>query len=70
MLVITRKTGEELAIGSEITLKVLEIKSGKVVLGVNAPAELQVRRVSENVSKGTADTVSGSLSSYGKQKNS
>ncbi len=71
MLVITRKTGEELLIGSEISVKVLDIKAGKVVLGVTAPDTLTVRRASGK--KAASATVEPSLEGAfvnGVQKNS
>ncbi len=44
MLVLTRKLGEEVSIGDEITIKVVSIKGKQVKLGIEAPKSLQVHR--------------------------
>ena len=44
MLVLTRKTQESIIIGEDIVLTVVEIRSGKVRLGIQAPKEVSVHR--------------------------
>jgi len=46
MLVLSRKLGERIVIGKEITatITVLEVRKGRVKLGVDAPAEVLVYR--------------------------
>lgn len=44
MLILTRKTGEAIAIGDGIKIRVLEIKGGQVKIGVEAPPEVMVHR--------------------------
>lgn len=44
MLVLTRKSGESVAIGDDITIKVIEIQGGQVRLGIEAPAATPVHR--------------------------
>ena len=44
MLILTRKVGETLVIGDEITITVLGVKGNQVRLGVNAPKEVAVHR--------------------------
>jgi carbon storage regulator len=44
MLVLTRKIGEEIVIDGNIRVTVLDVKGGKVRLGVKAPAEISVDR--------------------------
>jgi carbon storage regulator len=44
MLVLTRKSGERLKIGHEITITVLEVAGGQVRLGIEAPSEVSVHR--------------------------
>lgn len=44
MLVLARKPGEAVAIGDQISVRVLEIKNGQVKLGVEAPDEVAIHR--------------------------
>jgi carbon storage regulator len=44
MLVITRKSGERICFGDEITVTVLDIVGSSVRLGIEAPAEVPVYR--------------------------
>jgi carbon storage regulator len=44
MLVLTRKVGEEIYIGDQIWIKVVEISASKVRLGINAPANMRIYR--------------------------
>jgi len=44
MLVLNRRCGEKLVIGECVTLTVLDISRGRVRLGVEAPADVRVRR--------------------------
>jgi carbon storage regulator len=45
MLVLSRKTSEKIVFpGSNITVQVLDIRPGKVRLGIEAPPEVQIMR--------------------------
>ena len=44
MLILTRKTGETVMIGEDVTVTVLGVKGNQVRLGVNAPKEVPVHR--------------------------
>jgi carbon storage regulator len=44
MLILTRRVGETLMIGDEVTVTVLGVKGNQVRIGVNAPREVQVHR--------------------------
>ena len=44
MLVMTRKRGEAIKLGKNITLVVVSIKGEKVRLGIEAPLEMPVHR--------------------------
>jgi carbon storage regulator len=44
MLVLTRKVGEAIAIGDQITIKVVEMKGSQVRLGIEAPADFRIYR--------------------------
>jgi carbon storage regulator len=44
MLILTRRVGESLMIGDEITVTVLGVKGNQVRIGVNAPKNVAVHR--------------------------
>lgn len=44
MLILTRRVGETLMVGDEITVTVLGVKGNQVRIGVNAPKEVAVHR--------------------------
>ena len=44
MLILTRRVGETLMIGDEVTVTVLGVKGNQVRLGVNAPKHVAVHR--------------------------
>ena len=44
MLVLSRKKNEEIVIGQEVTIEILEIRGDKVRLGISAPPEVPVHR--------------------------
>jgi len=44
MLILTRRVGETLVIGDDVTVTVLGVKGNQVRLGVNAPKEISVHR--------------------------
>ncbi|MGE4518725.1 MAG: carbon storage regulator CsrA [Desulfobacteraceae bacterium] len=44
MLILARQKDEAVMIGNNIEIKVVEIKGGKVRLGISAPADIPVHR--------------------------
>lgn len=44
MLILTRRSGESLMIGDNITITVLSIRGQQVRIGVDAPKEISVHR--------------------------
>ena len=44
MLILTRRVGETVIIGDDVTVTVLGVKGNQVRLGVNAPREVAVHR--------------------------
>ena len=44
MLVLGRRTGENIRIGDDIKVIVLEVRGGQIKLGIEAPLHIQVHR--------------------------
>lgn len=44
MLILTRRVGETLMVGDEVTVTVLGVKANQVRIGVNAPKDVSVHR--------------------------
>ena len=44
MLILTRRIGEVLMIGNDVTVTVLGVKGNQVRVGINAPKDIAVHR--------------------------
>tara|TARA_B100000579_G_scaffold355361_1_gene310659 strand:- start:51 stop:233 length:183 start_codon:yes stop_codon:yes gene_type:complete len=44
MLILTRKSGESLMIGEDVSVTVLGVKGNQVRIGINAPKDISVHR--------------------------
>jgi carbon storage regulator len=44
MLVLSRKLGQKVHIGNDISFTVLEVKGNRVRIGVEAPSDIQILR--------------------------
>ncbi|MAY42613.1 MULTISPECIES: carbon storage regulator CsrA [unclassified Neptuniibacter] len=44
MLILTRRPGETLMVGDDVTVTVLGVKGNQVRIGVNAPKDINVHR--------------------------
>jgi carbon storage regulator len=66
MLILTRRVGETVMIGNEVTVTVLGVKGNQVRIGINAPKNVAVHReeIYERIKReqqgGTAEHENGS----------
>ena len=62
MLILTRRVGETLMIGDEVTVTVLGVKGNQVRIGVNAPKDVAVHReeIYQRIQKEKEGDVAGS----------
>ena len=44
MLILTRRIGEKIVIGDDVTISILGVKGNQVRVGIEAPREVQVHR--------------------------
>jgi carbon storage regulator len=44
MLILTRRIGETLMVGTEVTVTVVAVKGNQVRIGINAPKDVAVHR--------------------------
>jgi carbon storage regulator len=61
MLILTRRVGETLVIGDDVTVTVLGVRGNQVRLGVNAPKDIAVHR--EEIYQRIQNEKSGEISS-------
>ena len=56
MLILTRRVGESVMIGDDVSITVLRVKGNQVRLGVNAPKSVSVQReeISERIKREVA----------------
>ncbi|MBE1159742.1 carbon storage regulator CsrA [Dyella acidiphila] len=68
MLILTRRVGETLMIGDEVTVTVLGVKGNQVRIGINAPKNVAVHReeIYQRI-KGENENEGGSSGSPGAQ---
>ena len=67
MLILTRRVGETLMIGDDVTVTVLGVKGNQVRIGVNAPKDVSVHReeIYERIKKEQQAMAGGDRSASG-----
>ena len=70
MLVLTRRAGQSIVIGHDITVTVLDVRGDQVRLGINAPRTVDVHREEvflelQRANRSAASVPTGSLGSLG-----
>lgn len=48
MLVLSRKEAQEIMIGEHIAVSIIKIRNGKIKIGIDAPRDINIRRVELN----------------------
>lgn len=63
MLILTRRTGEKVFIGNEVTLTVLGVRGNQVRFGINAPKSIPVHReeIYERIKRELAGEANGNV---------
>ena len=63
MLVLSRKTGDKIKIGKDIVISVLEVESGNIKLGIDAPKDITILRmeVLEKIQNENIESASGKI---------
>lgn len=56
MLILTRREDQEIVIGENVIVRVLEMRDGKVWLGITAPPEISVDRMEVRLRKEAEQT--------------
>ena len=71
MLILTRRVGESLRIGDEVSVTVLGIKGSQVRIGVNAPKSISVHReeVYERINEENSENTDNSTKNSYKKVN-
>jgi carbon storage regulator len=68
MLILTRKVGEMIRIGDQVTIRVLEVRGSQVRLGMDAPPDVRIFR--EEVYRALQETPAAESQPPGERTNS
>lgn len=67
MLILTRKPGESIVIGNNVTVTIVEVRGDQVRVGVEAPRSVQVHReeVFQELARGNVEAVAAAQRARG-----
>ena len=57
MLILTRKSGESIIVGENITATILEVSGIQVKIGIEAPKDIRIYRYNDHEGGGNYQTV-------------
>jgi carbon storage regulator len=71
MLILTRRVGEAVMIGNDVTITVLGVKGNQVRIGINAPKDVAVHReeIFERIKREHQDESATATSAHGPASN-
>ena len=67
MLVLSRKIGERILIKPGIEIAIVDVRGGKVRIGVEAPDEIRIRRVASVQESGFGPRPAGTAATHNAQ---
>lgn len=67
MLILSRKKEEQIVVGDDVVITVIDVDADKVKIGIDAPKNVKVFRkeLIEDVKSSNAEAVSASVSMFG-----
>ncbi|MEC5170846.1 carbon storage regulator CsrA [Glaciihabitans sp. GrIS 2.15] len=68
MLVLTRKTGEKIVIGDDITITILDVRGDGIRIGIDAPRGIKIQREEVLLAVAEANVAAAAADDSGEQQ--